>query len=154
MFEFRQEEAKAKSRSVSKPVESRKGKTRSPTSKRKKPTVLVVDDERLIADTMTEILNRSGFQAFCAYDARTALGIATQTAVDYLITDVVIPVTNGIEHAISIRKVLPLIEILLLSGQAGITDMLERGRLEGYSFELLAKPIHPERLIERLKRSS
>jgi CheY-like chemotaxis protein len=153
MFEFWQEEAEAKNRSVPKPVESRKGKIRSTTSKRKKPTVLVVDDERLIADTMTEILNRSGFQALCAYDAHTAIGIATQTTLDYLITDVVMPVTNGVELAIFIRKTFPATEILLLSGQAGITDMLERGRIEGYSFELLAKPIHPERLIERLKRS-
>jgi DNA-binding response OmpR family regulator len=110
-----------------------------------------VDDERLIADTMTEILNLSGFHALCAYDGRTALETAIKANPDYVITDVVMPLMNGVELAISIRKALPATEILLLSGQAGIANLLEDGRAQGYSFDLLAKPIHPEKLIARLK---
>jgi CheY-like chemotaxis protein len=113
--------------------------------------VLVVDDERLIADTMTEILNHSGYDAFCAYDGREGLQVAIEAKPDYVLTDVVMPLMNGVELAISIRKALPATKILLLSGQAGIADVLESGRAQGYSFELLAKPIHPEKLISHLK---
>ena len=61
------------------------------------------------------------------------------------------PVMNGVELAIAISKMLPEAKILLFSGQAGISDVLLEGHNQGYDFELAAKPIHPEKLIERLK---
>ena len=135
------------------PARSQKLKSKSTKSKRKKPTGLVVDDERLIADTMTEILKRSGFHAVCAYDGQSALELAIQRTPDYVVTDVVMPHMNGVQLAIAIRKALPATEILLLSGQAGIADILDRARKDGYSFELIAKPIHPEKLLRRLNET-
>lgn len=126
-------------------------RTQSSKSKKKRPTVLVVDDERLIADTMAEILKRSGFHAHCAYDGHSALELAIQFNPDYVLTDIVMPRMNGVQLAIAVRKALPTTQILLLSGQAGVTEILERGRKEGYSFELIAKPVHPEKLLQRLK---
>lgn len=130
---------------------ARPKKEENSKSKRKKITVLVVDDERLIADTMTEILKRSGFDAACAYDGQSGLEMAIQLSPDYVLTDVVMPHMNGLQLAIAVRKALPETEILLLSGQAGVTEILDRGRREGYSFELIGKPVHPEKLLERLK---
>jgi DNA-binding response OmpR family regulator len=130
---------------------SQSQKTESGKPKTKKATVLVVDDERLIADTMTEILRRSGFDAICAYDGESALELALQTTPDFVLTDVVMPRMNGVQLAIAIRRVLPATEILLLSGQAGITEIVEGGRNAGHMFELIAKPIHPERLLQRLR---
>ena len=112
--------------------------------------VLVVDDERLIADTMTQILKRAGFDAWCAYDGRSALEMAVQITPDHMITDVVMPGMNGVELAIEIRNALPKTRILLLSGQAGTHEILRNARDRGYAFDLVAKPIHPERLIARL----
>jgi DNA-binding response OmpR family regulator len=128
-----------------------KQKAEGGTARTKKAKVLVVDDERHIADSMTEILRRSGFDAICAYDGPSALELALQITPDFVVTDVVMPRMNGIELAIAIRKELPSTEILLLSGQAGITELVEGGRKEGYLFELIAKPIHPEKLLQRLR---
>jgi CheY-like chemotaxis protein len=135
------------------PVPSQTKKSENTKSKRKKPTVLVVDDERLIADTMAEILKRSGFHSLCAYNGQSALELAIKANPDFVITDVIMPIMNGVQLAIAIRKASPDTQILLLSGQAGITDILDAGRKEGYSFELLAKPIHPEKLLQRLKKT-
>jgi len=77
--------------------------------------------------------------------------MAVQLNPDYVLSDIVMPIMNGVQLAIALRKALPETEILLLSGQAGVTDILERGRKEGYSFELIGKPVHPERLLQRLK---
>lgn len=134
------------------PNRSRKLKPENGTSKSKKKSVLVVDDEKLIADTMTEILKRSGFDAVCAYDGRSALELAIQVSPDFVVTDVVMPHMNGVQLAIAIRNALPAAEIILLSGQAGIMDIVERGRREGYLFELIAKPVHPEKLLQRLHK--
>jgi CheY-like chemotaxis protein len=132
-------------------IRLQKQKAEGGTAKTKKATVLVVDDERVIADSMTEILRRSGFDAVCAYDGLSALELALRVIPDFVLTDVVMPHMNGVQLAIAIRKALPATEILLLSGQAGITELVEGGRKEGYLFELIAKPIHPEKLLQRLR---
>lgn len=41
---------------------------------------------------------------------------------------------------------------MLFSGQAATADMLEEARSRGHEFELLAKPVHPEQLLEKVKR--
>ena len=114
-------------------------------------SILVVDDEEILANTTVEILNQAGFCAFVAYDGQTALELAAQFHPDMLLTDVVMPGMNGVELAVAIRNLLPQTQILLISGQAGTIDLLEKARLEGYKFELVAKPIHPMKLIEHLK---
>ena len=116
------------------------------------PSILVVDDEERLADSMTEILNLSGFCAFTAYEGQTALEVAEEIRPDYLLTDVVMPGMNGVDLAVAVRKMYPETSILLFSGQAGTIDLLENARQSGYSFEVLEKPMHPVRLIEHLKR--
>ncbi len=132
------------------PRRPRKQQSDNSNSRKKKTTVLVVDDERLIADTMTEILKRSGFHALCAYDGQSALELALRINPDVVLTDVVMPQMNGVKLAIAIRNALPAAEIILLSGQAGVSDIVESVRKDGYMFELIAKPVHPEKLLRRL----
>ena len=112
----------------------------------------MVDDEQTLANTTIEILNMSGFCAFVAYDGQTALELAAKFHPDILFTDVVMPEMNGMELAVAISRLLPETQILLISGQAGTIDLLEKARQEGHSFELIAKPIHPMKLIERLRK--
>ena len=113
--------------------------------------VLVVDDQKLIADTITDILTDAGFHAIAAYDGGSALKAAERFEPDYLLCDVLMPRMNGVQVAIAIRIAHPAAKILLFSGQSGTAEILQEGRDKGYEFELLAKPIHPLKLIERLK---
>jgi CheY-like chemotaxis protein len=117
-----------------------------------RPRVLVVDDERLIADTCGEILEGAGFEAKTAYDGWAALEMVAEFRPDYLLTDVLMPRMNGVELAIAVNKMMPSVRILLFSGHAGISEILHQGHERGYEFELLAKPIHPTKLIERLQK--
>lgn len=116
------------------------------------PSILVVDDEETLANTTVEILNISGFCAFVAYDGQTALELAAKLHPDILLTDVVMPGMNGVELALAINQLLPKTHVLLISGQAGTIDLLEKARAEGHSFDLIAKPIHPSKLIEHLNK--
>jgi CheY-like chemotaxis protein len=118
---------------------------------RVKPKVLVVDDERVIADTLAMILNQSGFDARAVYSGEKAVEMASTFAPDMLITDVIMADLNGIDAAIMIRAILPKIKILLFSGQAATADLLEKARAKGYEFEILAKPVHPQDLLSRLQ---
>lgn len=116
-----------------------------------KPKVLVVDDERVIADTLAMILNQSGFQARAVYSGENALEMAATFEPDMLIADVIMADLNGIDAAIQIRALLPRIKILLFSGQAATADLLEKARAQGYQFEILAKPVHPQDLLAKLR---
>ncbi len=116
-----------------------------------KPRVLVADDERVIADTLTMILNQSGFDARAVYSGERALELASTFAPDMLISDVIMADLNGIDAAIRIRALRPAIKILLFSGQAATADLLEKARTQGYEFEILAKPVHPQDLLARLR---
>jgi len=115
--------------------------------------VLIVDDQHLIADTLAEILSNAGFDAVAAYDGFDALEKASRFNPNWIVTDVLMPRMNGVELAIALRKNYPGSSILLFSGQAGISEILQNGQRQGYQFELIAKPIHPMRLIERLKEN-
>lgn len=116
-----------------------------------KPRVLVVDDERVIADTLSIILNQNGFEASAVYTGTAAVDRARETKPELVISDVIMPDMNGIEAAIRIRQLLPGCKILLFSGQAATADLLEKARAQGHEFDILAKPVHPQDLLAKLK---
>jgi CheY-like chemotaxis protein len=116
-----------------------------------KPKVLVADDERVIADTLAMILNQSGFEARAVYSSEKALEVVPDFKPNMLISDVIMGELNGIDAAIRIREILPNIKILLFSGQAATADLLEKARAQGYEFEILAKPVHPQDLLTKLR---
>ena len=124
---------------------------RAPAPQKSLPKVLVVDDEKLIADTITEILKRNGFNAMGAYSGEQALQIAHRFSPDYLLADVLMPFMNGVELAITIRKISAATRILLFSGHANSADLLNEARLKGHQFDVVAKPIHPEKLMQLLR---
>ena len=116
-----------------------------------KPKILVVDDERIIADTLAMILNQSGFEARAVYSGENALETASSFEPHMLITDVIMADLNGIDAAIRMREIFPLIKILLFSGQAATADLLEKARAQGYEFDILAKPVQPQDLLNRVR---
>ncbi|MGH6877231.1 MAG: response regulator [Rhizomicrobium sp.] len=116
-----------------------------------KPKVLVADDERVIADTLAIILNQSGFSAKAVYSGEAAVETSESWRPDMLISDVIMADLNGIQAAIRIRAMLPSCKILLFSGQAATADLLEKAQREGHQFEILAKPVHPQDLLAKLR---
>jgi CheY-like chemotaxis protein len=117
----------------------------------KKPRVLVVDDEQVIADTLAKILDLNGYEASAVYTGTAAVESARALQPDLIISDVIMPDMDGIEAAIHIRAFLPGCKILLFSGQAATADLLENARARGHEFEILGKPVHPSDLLAKLK---
>jgi DNA-binding NtrC family response regulator len=115
-----------------------------------RPVVMVVDDESSIADTLSEILSRSGYAAVTAYDGDSALESALLMPPEMLISDVVLPGMNGIDLAITIKRIFPDCKIILFSGQASTADLLAAANRDGHQFVLLNKPVHPTDLLARI----
>jgi len=117
-------------------------------------TVVVVDDEHVIADSLVAILNQSGFSALAAYDAESALDLISARTPDLLISDICMPGMNGIDLAIQVRRRFPNCRVLLFSGHASSTLLLEEARKKGYDFDFLSKPVHPRDLLKCLDRAA
>jgi CheY-like chemotaxis protein len=115
-----------------------------------RPVVLIVDDEKVIADTLSMILSKSGFTTMTAYDGISALEIAAAIAPDLIISDVVMPGMTGVELAIAVTQTLPTCKILLFSGQAATLDLLKEARRAGHDFTTLTKPVHPTDMLRRI----
>jgi CheY-like chemotaxis protein len=115
-----------------------------------KPLVLIVDDEHIIADTLSMILSRSGFSTMTAYDGLEGLEIAQTVRPDLVISDVVMPGMTGVELAITVTQTIPTCKILLFSGQAATVDLLEKARDAGHKFTTLTKPVHPTDMLRRV----
>jgi CheY-like chemotaxis protein len=112
--------------------------------------IIVIDDEPIIADTLVNILNGEGHQAIATSSGSCALEWATRFRPDLIVSDVVMPGLSGIDTAKAILKSFPDCRIILFSGQAASTDLLAGTRDEGYSFEMLAKPVDPDVLLDTI----
>jgi DNA-binding NtrC family response regulator len=122
--------------------------TEAPVATQSKCKVLVADDEQVIANTLAIILNRAGFEARAVYSGEDVLKALDSFQPDMLITDVIM---TGITAAIATRQRMPQCKVLLFSGQAATAGLLEKARHEGHEFEVLAKPVHPNDLLAKLR---
>ena len=122
-----------------------------PEAEKQRPMVLVVDDERVIADTLSVILSRSGFSVMTAYDGETAMKLAANISPDLLLSDVMMgPGMDGTQLAIAMVKKCPECKVLLFSGHAATADLMSKARLAGHEFTLMSKPVHPADLLMRI----
>ena len=117
-----------------------------------RPIVMVVDDEPLVADTLAMILTHAGYRAVRAYDAKTALEMASVRAPDLLISDVAMPEMNGVELALGMVAMAPGCKVVLFSGHARSVDLI-RAYDAGHDFPLMAKPMHPTEMLGQVARS-
>jgi CheY-like chemotaxis protein len=120
----------------------------------RKLNVLVVDDEQIVANTLALILNSTGFNACSVYSGPEAINHATTNPIDILVSDVVMEGMSGIDAAIEVCKLLPNCKVLLFSGNIETSDLLKDAHERGHDFDILAKPVHPSVIIDRLKAMS
>ncbi|WP_263418916.1 response regulator [Terriglobus albidus] len=112
--------------------------------------VFVVDDEQVISESLAIILRREGYNASYFTNPLDALEHMKISPPDLLISDVMMPEISGIELAIRVAEIYPRCKILLFSGQAGTTDLMNEAHSQGYRFQLLTKPVHPRQLLEEI----
>ena len=121
------------------------------TDENNRPEVLVVDDERRIADTLALIIRSQKYVVNTAYDGMEAYQSCRKALPRLVITDVVMPQMNGVQLAMKLRAEVPQCSVLLFSGQAATADMLRDANEKGFDFELLAKPVHPTELLQKVR---
>jgi CheY-like chemotaxis protein len=111
-----------------------------------KRTIFVVDDESLIARTLATILFGFGFSTTAFTNPLNALLSVESECPDFLLSDVIMPHVNGIDLRIAFCERCPKCRVLLFSGQAETSDLLESAREAGHNFQCWRSLFTPQTL--------
>jgi DNA-binding response OmpR family regulator len=113
-----------------------------------KARVLLVDDEREFAATLTERLSLRGYEARAAFSAEEAIAAVNSSAPDVILLDLNLPGVRGVELLMTLRQLLPRGEIILLSGHLDLAEKIEGVRID--AFGLLLKPVEMAELTAKI----
>jgi len=113
-----------------------------------KQRILVVDDDRLVADTLSLVFAANGYDAEARYSASAAFERARSFDPELVLCDVTMPEENGLQLADRLRRELPSARVLMLTAFASNAAMVDaHSTRTGHPLRLLSKPCRPEELL-------
>ena len=107
--------------------------------------ILIIEDEKLLADSLKTLLTGKGFHVEAVYDGETGADYALLGIYDLLILDVMMPGLNGFEVARKVRSQRCATPILMLTAKSGLEDRIE-GLNAGADY-YLTKPFDTRELL-------
>ncbi|HAA9659929.1 response regulator YycF [Listeria monocytogenes] len=110
--------------------------------------ILVVDDEKPIADIVKFNLNKEGFDVYCAYDGDEALELVEEVQPDLILLDIMLPGRDGIEVCREVRKKYDMPIIMVTAKDSEIDKVIG---LELGADDYVTKPFSNRELIARVK---
>jgi len=116
---------------------------------REKIKVLLVDDEDHFRKPLARQLQVRGFEVFDVSDGESALEVVRTESPSVVVLDQKMPKMSGIDTLIEIKKVRPLTEVIMLTGQATAETALEILKLG--AFDYLMKPTKLEELLYKVE---
>ena len=111
--------------------------------------ILVVEDERNLADAICHILNEAGYNAEATYDGRSGLTSAESGLYDAVVLDVMLPKMDGFEVVHELRRQGNSVPVLLLTARTSTTDKVEG--LDAGADDYMTKPFEAPELLARLR---
>lgn len=110
--------------------------------------ILVVDDEKPIADILQFNLKKEGFDVYCAYDGNEAVEMVDEIQPDLILLDIMLPMRDGMEVCREVRKKYEMPIIMLTAKDSEIDKVLG---LELGADDYVTKPFSTRELIARVK---
>ena len=107
--------------------------------------ILIIEDEKLLADSVKMLLERKGFEVECVYDGKTGAEYAELGVYDLLILDVMMPEMDGYQVAREVRSKRCATPILMLTAKSGLEDRIT-GLNAGADY-YLTKPFDTRELL-------
>jgi two-component system nitrogen regulation response regulator NtrX len=109
------------------------------------PSVLIVDDEPSILQTLGGLLSDEGFEVITAPNGYEALKIIDTESPDLVLLDIWMPGIDGIETLKEIRKENPYIQVIIITGHGTIETAVKATKLG--AFDLIEKPLSIDKVI-------
>jgi len=116
-----------------------------------KTRVLMVDDEKEFIETLSERLTLRDYDVTTAFSGEEAIEKVKSYLFDVIILDVLMLGMSGIETLREIKKIKPLVEVIMLTGHATIETAIEGMKLGAFDF--LLKPCETEALVAKLDKA-
>ena len=107
--------------------------------------LLIVEDEKRLADTLRQLLHRQVYTADVSYDGVSGLDNAMSGIYDLVILDVMLPGMNGFQVAQKLRQGGIVVPVLMLTAKSGLTDRIHG--LDCGADYYLTKPFEAEELL-------
>lgn len=115
-----------------------------------KTTILVVDDSPDSLGMINMALDEAGIAVLIALNGQQAMNVLEQITPDVILMDAIMPVMDGFECASKIRKQLPLIPIIFMTGLSDTEHVVKAFNAGGNDY--IVKPIRPEELLVRIRQ--
>ena len=114
--------------------------------------ILIVDDDRSVADTFARMLTLEGFGVATALSAETGLELAKSERPDAIILDMRMPITNGLQFLRNVRQqpILATIPVAIVTGDYFLSDTVQH-ELRQLGAAIRFKPLWLEDLIALAK---
>ncbi len=116
-----------------------------------KKTILVVDNEENIRETLLKILEREGYKVLTAADGQAALEIIHKHKVHLILSDIRMPKVDGHKLLKQVKAILPGVEIVLMTGQAKVETGFQA--LKEGAFAFIPKPFTKLALNKTVRRA-
>ncbi len=97
-------------------------------------TILLIDDEKSIRDTLKIVLESAGYKVFTAKDGFEGLEYVEKNLVDILITDLKMPEMNGLEVMEKALKIDPSIEVIFISAYADVESAVKAMKMGAFDY--------------------
>src|SRR6266581_766699 len=115
--------------------------------------ILLIDDDALARDMLRQMLERAGYDIVEAASGRAGLQQYQATAIDLIITDILMPDQDGLEIILELRRLAPEAKIIAITGggQSGLLDLLPVAAKLGAQWTL-RKPLQRLELLEAIRQ--
>ena len=114
-------------------------------------TILVIDDERSILQSMEGILSDEGYQVLLADNGREGLEICEREVPDVILLDIAMPGMDGMEVLKRLKEFLPYVPVIIMTGHGSIDMAVKAIKLGSYDF--LEKPLEMDKLLLTVKNA-
>ncbi len=108
-------------------------------------TILVVDDEQSILDSLEGILSDEGYEVIKALSGQEALKKIQEVIPDLILLDIWMPDMDGIETLVKVKESYPALQVVMMSGHGTIETAVKATKLGAYDF--IEKPLSMEKLL-------
>jgi len=117
-----------------------------------KISVLVVDDDRAILESLEKIFARDNFTVYCGLGGKEALDVLRQHSVDVVLADLMMPSMNGIELLKNAKILSPDIEVVVMTAY-GTVDTAVAAMKEG-AYDFIEKPLKRLPIIKTVRKAA
>jgi two-component system response regulator HydG len=119
---------------------------------RKNPTILLVEDDVENRAAMMKVLQSAGYDAIETDNGQTALDLILERSIDILVTDLRLPVMDGVELLKRAKAVSQDIEVILITGHGTVEIAVEAIKEGAYDF--ITKPIKKAQLLRAVEKAA